>query len=51
MNLLGAILMGIFVPLVAIAFCIALPVAIWNLLEWIDRDYEELRGKVYKDDL
>lgn len=38
MSLLGAILMGIFVPLMAIAFCVVLPLALWKLMEYLDEE-------------
>lgn len=38
MSLIEAIFMGIFVPLMAIAFCIALPIVVWKIVEFLDKE-------------
>lgn len=39
MGLVEAIFMGVIVPLMAIAFCIILPIAIWEIIEeFLDKE-------------
>lgn len=38
MGLVEAIFMGIIVPLMAITFCIVLPIAVWKIVEFLDKE-------------